>query len=211
MKRNQWLTLLGILTFLAIIIYNLSDTQVGTDTQKPADYLKKIQEARSEKDDFFKTSKQSPLKETQKKEFEQLAYFPVDAAYRVEANLERLSEQEALRLPLSDGNEEIYIKYALAKFTLRGTSQKLLLLKKSRQDPRLFLIFTDATSANSTYAGGRYIDIPHKRSESKIMIDFNEAYNPYCAYNADYACPLPLAENDIKMEINAGEKNYLKP
>lgn len=211
MKRNQWLALLGILTFLAIIIYNLSDTQVSTDTQKPADYLKKIQEARTEKDNFFKTSKQSPLKEAQKEAFEALSYFPIDETYKVEASLERLSEQEALRLPLSDGNEEIYIKYAWAKFTLQGTPQKLLLLKKSRQDPRLFLIFTDASSANSTYAGGRYIDIPHKRSESKIIIDFNEAYNPYCAYNADFACPLPLAENEMKIEIKVGEKNYKKP
>lgn len=211
MKRNQWLALLGILTFLAIIIYNLSDTQVSTDTQKPADYLKKIQEARTEKDNFFKTSKQSPLKEAQKEAFEGLSYFPIDETYKVEASLERLSEQEALRLPLSDGNEEIYIKYAWAKFTLQGTPQKLLLLKKSRQDPRLFLIFTDASSANSTYAGGRYIDIPHKRSESKIIIDFNEAYNPYCAYNADFACPLPLAENEMKIEIKVGEKNYKKP
>ncbi len=211
MKRNQWLMLLGLLTFLAIIIYNLSDTQISTNAQNSEDYLQKIQEARTEKDTFFKTSKQSPLKEMQKKAFEQLEYFPIDETYKVEANLERISEQEALRLPLSDGNEEIYIKYAWAKFTLKGTPQKLLLLKKSRQDPRLFLIFTDATSANATYAGGRYIDIPHKRSESKITIDFNEAYNPYCAYNADYACPLPLAENDVKIEINAGEKNYKKP
>ncbi len=208
MRRKYWLMLLGILTFLSIIIYNLSDTQIKEESTES--YLPKIEKERTTKDNLFKATSDSPLREEQKKKFEGLAYFPVNEEFKVSASLETINPQEALRLPLSDGNEEIYLKYAWADFTLKGQKLRALLLKKSKQDPRLFLIFTDMTSSKETYGGGRYLDIPHKRNEMKITLDFNKAYNPYCTYNPDYACPLPLAENDLQVEILAGEKNFKK-
>ncbi len=205
MRRKYWLMLLGGLTFFSIIIYNLSETQIREEDSK--DYIPSIQKERQEKDNLFKATSNSPLREEQKEKFKNLDYFSVNEDFKTTATLENINPQEALRLPLSDGNEEIYLKYAWANFTLKGQKLRALLLKKSKQDPRLFLIFTDATSGKETYAGGRYLDIPHQRNEMKITLDFNQAYNPYCAYNPDYACPLPLAENDLGIEILAGEKN----
>ena len=111
----------------------------------------------------------------------------------------------------------VYVKYADLYFTLKGEKQKLAVYQSQslKTDPEyydyLFLPFTDLTNGDSTYGGGRYIDlrIPED-GVKKITLDFNQAYNPYCAYSGGYSCPVPPAENNLDAAITAGVKTYSK-
>lgn len=183
---------------IGILIYNF----LGSNSNPQ--YPQEIQEARQSKDNFFRNSDQSPI--IDKNTFQGLSYFEPNKAYKVEAQLDYIVPQETLSIPTSGGEEDEYLKYAWAKFQLEGKSYQLLLLKKTLQDPILFLAFSDKTSGKETYGGGRYIEIPHKRGAPKITIDFNLAFSPYCAYNGDYVCPFPPSENHLAIAIPVGEK-----
>ncbi len=120
-----------------------------------------------------------------------------------------LENQHLLELAMTDGSSESYIKHSYAEFELEGLTRRLLLLQASDEPDKkkFFLAFADETSGESTYGGGRYINLRQDGSRS-ITIDFNLAYNPYCAYNPDFACPIPPKENILDIAIPAGEKNY---
>jgi uncharacterized protein (DUF1684 family) len=114
-------------------------------------------------------------------------------------------------LTTSTGEEERYLDYAWAIFDLDGTEHRLLVLEIMSMGPnrgKLFLAFADETSARETYGGGRYLDLKKIPAATTIELDFNKAYNPYCAYNENYSCPLPPPENLLKVAILAGEKSY---
>lgn len=114
-------------------------------------------------------------------------------------------------LPTSDNLEKKYLEYAFAEFELNGESCKLLILEIMEEGPyrgTLFLAFADATSANETYGAGRYLDVKKVPGASSVILDFNQAYNPYCAYSEKYSCPFPPKENILKIAIQAGEKKY---
>ena len=204
MKNFNKIFFFGIVLVLAlIIVYTLASQDKGKD------YIDKIIEARADKDDMFKTSDKSPI---QKKDiFGKLIYFPPNPSFRIEARLELIKDTSVLKIQTSDGKKENYLKFAHAKFKLQGRQHQLLLLKPI-QNPNaepdyLFLAFSDKTSGFTTYGGGRYIDLKYKGE--KIIIDFNMAYNPYCAYNPNYSCPLPPRENILNIPIAAGER-YLE-
>ena len=114
-------------------------------------------------------------------------------------------------LGTSDGKEEHYLEYAYADFKLHGKAQRLLILELMDMGPnrgKLFLAFADETSANETYGAGRYLDVTRTSGSNTITLDFNKAYNPYCAYNDEFSCPFPPKENLLTVAIMAGEKNY---
>lgn len=101
-------------------------------------------------------------------------------------------------------------EYAHLFFELEGKSYQLTAYQSNGDTSALFIPFTDKTNTEETYGGGRYIDI--KRSaihNGTVLLDFNTAYNPYCAYAAGYSCPKPPLENNLPIAIEAGEKNYL--
>ncbi|WP_310590798.1 DUF1684 domain-containing protein [Arsenicibacter rosenii] len=134
-----------------------------------------------------------------------MSYFPADLAYRVDARLEPFADKtQKMVVQLSDGSEEVYEKYAHAVFSLGGDIHRLLIVK---QKENFSILFKDATSGHETYGGGRYIDLePANMTGNQVIIDFNAAYNPYCAYNPNYACPLPPAENTLSIPVKAGER-----
>ena len=107
----------------------------------------------------------------------------------------------------------MYVKYGIATFKIDGKQfslsifQNIELVKREGFENYLFLPFTDLTSGVETYGGGRYIDL-EKTDSGNIIIDFNKAYNPYCAYSHKYSCPVPPVENDLKVEIRAGVKAF---
>ena len=107
----------------------------------------------------------------------------------------------------------LYVKYGEISFNLNGEKfklnvyQNLELIKKPGFKKHLFLPFSDLTSGNETYIGGRYIDMEIPKGKT-IIIDFNQAYNPYCAYNYKYSCPIVPLENDLATHINAGVKKF---
>ena len=105
---------------------------------------------------------------------------------------------------MSDGSEEVYRKFAHAVFSLKDKPCRLLVVKLN---DTYSILFRDITSGKETYGGGRYLEIdPANLTNNHAVLDFNSAYNPYCAYNPDYACPLPPAENTLLIAVKAGEK-----
>lgn len=192
---------LFILIPIALILYFYTLSS-GNDEE----YIQEIEKYQEEKHDFFKTSQGSPF--VQKNlEYQQVEFFPIDSDYKVSGELERLSKRETVSLTNSDGSIVKYIKFARATFKLKGEEQSLLILKPLGFGNQYLTAFGDETSGETTYGGGRYLDLAIGKSDL-IEIDFNKAYNPYCAYVADYLCPLPPQENFLSVSIEAGEKNY---
>ena len=204
MKNTRILLFVAVLVVIGSIIYTFSG--VGNDIP----YRELIQQERGDKDNFLRTSPESPLTEADKKEFRGLNYYPVDETFKVRATLELILAEEVVAMPTSDGKEKHYRKYAYAKFKLGNKALQLVLFQPMQKpDDLLFLPFADGTSALETYGAGRYLDFDMPE-DNELTIDFNLAYNPYCAYSDKYSCPLPPKENFLAVAIEAGEKNYLK-
>lgn len=163
------------------------------------------------KQDFVKDS-YAPLKE---KDLQNLHFYPADSTYRIMANVEILKNEKVFKMPTYDGTSKEFYRYARISFNLNGNSVSMTLYKNVALSANptykdlLFLPFTDETNNKETYGGGRYIDLSSKEiADNKIEVDFNKAYNPYCAYSEGYRCPVPPEENDLQLEIKAGEQLY---
>jgi hypothetical protein len=193
---------IGIILVLGLILFFTFGSE-----EKKEQYAEKIKAEREEKNTFFRSSPQSPIKK--KDTFLGLNYFPADEKFRIEANLETSKDTATFLVSRTDGTSERLPVFGFATFTLEGKRHRLLLLKHA-QENSLFLAFTDKTSGETTYGGGRYLDLPYKKGQKKMIIDFNMAYNPYCAYDATYSCPLPPKENRLSIDIKAGEMNFEK-
>lgn len=168
---------------------------------------------REEKDASFSNPEESPLPEDIIPGFDGLDYFPTDEKYRVEAKLRLTGDTSIIEIPTNTDRTPKYRRYAVATFTLEEDTLQLTLYQSVNlmKDPDyhnyLFLPFNDLTNGVETYGGGRYLDLTTKEKDS-VIIDFNKAYNPYCAYNAKYSCPIPPDENNLKIQIRAGEKAF---
>ncbi|MGB0522087.1 MAG: DUF1684 domain-containing protein [Flammeovirgaceae bacterium] len=203
-KPNQIL-FFGVVAVVALVIY-----YSFTGEQINSGYLTEIETFRQDKNIRFKSHDDSPLDKKQKLIFDSLSYYAPNPAMRIQADLERLDENEVINLKTTkDGGVEQYIRWAKATFQLMGKEHEVVLLKKADQVNKkmLHLFFKDLSSGNETYGGGRYVDI--EPGKTTCMIDFNMAYNPYCAYNDFYICPIPPRENYLDIEIQAGEKKPL--
>jgi hypothetical protein len=204
MKTKNLLILVVVIALIIILFYSFQGSQ-----DDPT-YINEIKKEREEKDRFMKTSKESPLGD-KKENFKNLKYFDPDPKYKVIADLIPVQSKKVVVLQTNDGKEQRYLEYAHAEFTLEGVRHKLVLLEVMDMGPfrgKLFLAFGDETSAGETYGAGRYLDVAKVPGSSTITLDFNKAYNPYCAYNNSFSCPFPPAENLLKVAIKAGEKNY---
>ena len=172
-----------------------------------ANYEQEIITSRLEKVDFLKTSSQSPFV-MNGKAMNGLTYFPIDKSYQVTAKVEKITTRQYLSVSSSDGTQQRYLKYARLHFELYGSDHSLLVLKPMFT-PGLFLAFADETSGNESYGAGRYLDISGIKGD-RLVIDFNLAYNPYCAYEPSFSCPFPPTENILPARIKAGELKYSK-
>lgn len=194
-----------------VILLILGYTFFGGETQKKelssADYMAQLSKERSQKDVFYKTSDDSPISD--KSSFLNLNYFEPHLKYRIEAEIVPYTKTDnKASIGMSNGTTEIYEKYGYAQFTINNSTHTLLIYKHQEG---LSVMFKDATSPTETYGGGRYLDFKEDDIiNHKLMIDFNLAYNPYCAYNEDYACPIPPKENILPIRIEAGEKIFGK-
>ena len=158
---------------------------------------------------------QSPLTPGDFSNFSELRFFPARQKYRVAARLELTPDAPDFEMPRSKGNTGTYRKYGDAVFSLDGKECRLSLYQsvKLMNDPQharyLFLPFADLTNGDETYSGGRFIDLEIPVSDT-VIIDFNRAYNPLCAFNHKYSCPIPPAENRLDIKIKAGVKTGFK-
>jgi len=161
----------------------------------------------------FANEKESPLTKEDFTTFKSLDFFPIDTAYRVVAKLKYFNNSKPFNMKTTTDRLSVYRVFASATFTIHGEKHVLsiyqnqqLLLTEEYND-YLFLPFTDESNGSSSYGGGRFIDLKVTDKES-IIIDFNKAYNPYCAYSDRYSCPIPPKANHLNTEILAGVKAY---
>ncbi len=161
----------------------------------------------------FRNPKKSPLPQEDIKTFEALDFFAIDPKYFVTATFVRTENEQPFEMKTTTDRAPKYLKYATATFTIDGKSydlniyQSLDLMQKPGYEKYLFLPFSDLTNGKESYIGGRYIELEIPDGD-EIEIDFNKAYNPYCAYNYKYSCPRVPLENDLSVAILAGVKKY---
>ena len=177
-----------------------------------SEVVKEIKDFRKERDDFFKSHERSPLRFADKLKFGHLRYYPVDLHYRFFGKIDRYvldirDPRYYATFMTNKGTKKRYVRYGQFRFTLNG-KQHVLQLYKSILSDALFIPFEDKTNGKETYSGGRYLDAEIVVPEYEATIDFNMAYNPSCAYNEKFICALPLEENALDIEIDAGEKKF---
>jgi uncharacterized protein (DUF1684 family) len=158
---------------------------------------------------------ESPLTEAGLKNFTALEFFDIDENYRIKADFELTPDTPIFEMQTTTARLPLYRKYGIAHFTINGKKCELSLYQSQQymDSPEygdlLFLPFNDATNDDTSYGGGRYIDVKIPNENSKtIVIDFNKSYNPYCAYNGKYSCPIPPSENVLSVAIPVGVKAY---
>jgi uncharacterized protein len=167
----------------------------------------RLERFRTNKNRFFKEHENSPLTDEQRERFQQLEYFPEDESLRFVVHLddEGISTDPVV-IGTTTGEPKELIPAGRAHFEVNGQQVSLMVYREPGRG-RYFLPFRDATAGDETYDVGRYLD-PQARPDGSLVLDFNMAYNPYCAYNDNFACPIPPFENILSVPIRAGEKKY---
>ena len=173
-------------------------------------YTKALKKHRKQYKRAFLLNEQSPL---DRKGVKSLQFFSPDPALKIDCTFEQSVDAKPFKMATYDGQSQNYIKYGTVSFKLDGQYYQLALyrnlmgLRMPQQRNKLFLPFKDLTNGESTYNGGRYIDLLISDiQEGQLQIDFNKAYNPYCAYASGWVCPIPPKENHLEVAIEAGEK-----
>ena len=175
--------------------------------------LKTFREGRENE---FRNKTETPLKDEDFAEFKGLNYFPENKKFVVKATFKRTSDEKYFQMPTSSGKSKKFVKYGVLSFKLNGKKLSLnvyqadaeVLKKNPEYADLLFIPFKDLTNGTKTYSGGRYVDIKTP-TDNEVILNFNLAYNPNCAYGSDrYNCPIPPKENALQIKIEAGEKIY---
>ncbi len=167
---------------------------------------------RAELDDFMEFHPQSPLSDEQREAFEGLSYYAYDPALVFDLTAERLGDDEpSVQMETSTGDQRLYRRWGVLRFEVDGEEAALTVYSEP-DGHGFFAPFRDATSGDETYGAGRYLDDQRpglkRTGEDTFQLDFNFAYNPYCAYSPHYSCPLPPRDNWLKVPIWAGEKAF---
>ena len=163
--------------------------------------------------DFFKDASVSPLKSKDLKNFKGLDFFESDSTYIVSARIKKTPESLSFKMKTTSNIPADFRIYGKVIFNLNNQDMELFVyenleyLDVEGYENYLFLPFSDQTNGFETYGGGRYIDIYFKENDS-VIIDFNKAYNPQCVYDENYSCPIVPRENNLKIRIEAGVKNF---
>lgn len=198
----------NIISSAVIIMCSLTAVSQNCSEQSAIEYQQQLNRE-------YASESESPLLPKDREKFTALDVYPVDMKYCTEAKLVRTPDEKPFTMPTSDKRMPRYRKYGELSFIINGKNlkldvfQSLDLIKLEKYKNHLFLPFTDLTSGNGTYGGGRYMDLEIPEGDT-IILDFNKAYNPYCAYNYKYSCPLVPKQNDLAVEIRAGVKEFKK-
>lgn len=172
-------------------------------------------EFQKEMNAFYKDATTSPLKKKDLKNFKGLDFFLFDATFVVKAKLIRTPDEKPFKMKTTTDRLPNYVKYGIIEFQLEGNTHKLDIfqnldiLDEEGYEDYLFLPFLDNTNGEGSYSGGRYVEGEIPEGET-IVIDFNTAYNPYCAYNDKYSCPIVPRQNYLDAYVNAGVKAFDK-
>jgi hypothetical protein len=178
-------------------------------------YINSVKKERKVKDAEMRSGDHSPIPDEEKATFSKLKYYRPKVSFRKEATFKRFDQATHFLMKTTTDRLPEYSLYGEATFWHNGKEfslnvyQNIELIKKPGYEKHLFIPFNDWTNGGETYGGGRFLDITENGSDT-LVIDFNKAYNPYCAYNHKYSCPIPPEENDLKIKIRAGEKKWHK-
>ncbi len=203
------------LFFLLLAVSHLTLKGQKSGNLNPTEYVSGIQKERDQKDIEMLTDEKSPIPDEEKATFKKLNYFKPDPEYRIEASFKRFDQASRFLMKTTTDRLPEYSLYGVVNFSYKGKNyslnvyQNIELVKKPGYEKHLFLPFNDETNDKETYGGGRFLDLT-ETGENTLVVDFNLAYNPYCAYNHKYSCPIPPAENNLKVKIEAGEKKWHK-
>ena len=180
-----------------------------------AEALKEIAEHRQKQEATFRDATKTPLQPKDRKKFKGLNYFPANLKYRVKARFVKNENPVFFKMKTTTMRLPDYVKYGEVHFTLDGKPYKLEVYQSPEISQRpgysdyLFIPFTDLTNGQSTYDVGRYLEFRIPDAE-EVIVDFNQAYNPYCSYSPNYSCPIPPEANHLNVAIPAGEKKFKK-
>lgn len=206
--------LFTVFILLACITSSSLEAQTTKDfnTKNYSDELKK---ERKLKDIEMLTDEHSPIAKDAKASFKYLNYYKPNLEFRKEASFKRFDQALHFLMKTTTDRLPEYSLYGTITFSHKGKDyslnvyQNIELVKKPGYEKHLFIPFNDKTNGKETYGGGRFIDV-NETGDDSIIIDFNKAYNPYCAYNHKYSCPIPPEENYLQLKIKAGEKKLHK-
>ena len=193
----------GIALFLLPIQWNLFAQRDSAALTKE---VKQFQDGLNKE---YKDAETSPLPKEERESFKGINFFPTNLSYVVMAKFVRTADERIFAMPTTGNITKQYVKYGEAQFVLKGKPCKLNvyqsvdLAKQRKYRDYLFIPFRDGTSGKETYAGGRYIDLTIPQSDT-LIINFNLAYHPYCAYTEGYNCPIPPRENYLPIKVEAG-------
>lgn len=196
-----------LLATYAIFIPFILKSQVDSSA------LKEILAFRNELNSSYADSAQSPLLNEDRLVFKGLEFYTINSDFRIKAKFFRTPDEKPFKMHTTTERRPDYVKFGEVSFSLMGKQfklniyQNIQLIKKAGFENYLFLPFTDLTNGEESYGGGRYIDLRIPVGDS-IIIDFNQCYNPYCAYNHRYSCPIPPKENNMGIMVKAGVKAY---
>ena len=176
------------------------------------DWIDEVRELRQRKEEYFREHPHSPIAPDQRGEnFPGLEYFEIDPDLRFEVELDEHDEKEEITVETTAEGEQHYLRYGEFAVEIDGEEYTLQAFRPIGDDERFWVPFRDETNDDETYGAGRYLDLEpdeHKTPEGTWVLDLNQAYNPTCAYNAAYECPLIPMENWLDVRVEAGEKDY---
>ncbi len=209
--RATGVILVLFVTAILLLVQGVSIPAGGEDRKGIASQEQQVLDWRKERDAFFRNHQRSPLTPKEKKNFKGLKYYPFDSQYFFSGQIERYilhinNPKYYATFLTNKGTSKRYIRYGKFHFRLDRKDYTIEIYKSILSD-MLFIPFKDKTNGKETYEGGRYIDA-EILPDYKMVLDFNEAYNPSCAYNEKFVCALPPRENMLDIEIRAGEKNF---
>lgn len=178
-------------------------------SQDSTSLIQEIQQFQEDQNAHYSNKKTSPLGRKERKAFEGHRFYPIDLSYCVTARFERITKEDTVVMLTSIGQQKLYRPYAFVHFKINGKPcqltvyQSYVLRETKEYKDYLFIPFRDATSGKTSYGGGRYLDVLIPEGNT-IELNFNLAYNPYCAYTTGYNCTIPPAENTLKVAVKAG-------
>ena len=190
--------------FVFLVLTTISNAQ-------ESDYFKEIEAFQEELNESYKNPEDSPLSKKDIKRFKAHNFFEINKDFRVVADFKLIEQPIFIMMKTSTTRLSEYKEYAIVSFALNGKDQELIVYQSTKppSEPKyidyLFLPFTDLTNSEETYDVGRYLDLKIPDGDT-IVLDFNKAYNPYCAYSKNYSCPIPPEENNLLVKVNAGIK-----
>ena len=211
--RNKKIKIMRkIISFITLILLmSACNSQRKKTLIGATEYQQKLNES-------YKDGSKSPLKKNDLKNFKGLEFYPVDSSFIVTARLTKTKDATTFEMATTTDRKPLYKEYGILTFTLKGIDCSLTVyqsqddLRDEKYKDFLFLPFTDNSSGNGSYAGGRYMDVmtTDEKTDGTIVLNFNNSYNPYCAYNEKYSCPLTPRQNHLSLAVKAGIKDFKK-